>query len=84
MAKMETAVQDLAVALEELSARAERNSLATAEQQESLVSMKHQASAAQKHAGQAARDLATSINELKTTIASLEKAERITATPTEE
>ncbi len=69
MSKIEKAVQDLAVALEDLSVRVEKSVLGTTENSESLATAKNQARAAQKHAGKAALDLATVIDGLKSLIA---------------
>ena len=75
MAKLETAVQDLAVALEELSVRVERRMLSSTEQDESLTTVRNQARAVQKHAGAAALGLASAIDELKAMIERVEPAE---------
>lgn len=69
MAKMETAVQDLAVALEGLSAKVERQMLSATEQTEALATTKSQTHAAQKHAGASALGLASAIDDLKGLIA---------------
>ena len=70
MSKLEKSVQELAIALEELSVRVEKNVLAAADHGESLATSRGQAQAAQKHAGKAARELARVITDLKAMIES--------------
>lgn len=65
MSKIEKSVQDLAVALDELSVRVEKTLLANAESGESLASAKAQAALAQQHAGKAGRDLKGIIDDLR-------------------
>ncbi len=76
MSKIEQAVKDLAIALEDLSVRAERSVVAAAENAESFSSATNQSRAAQKHAGKAALELAGVIDDLKGLIA---KAESMSA-----
>ena len=72
MSKLERAVQDLAIALEDLSVRVQKSSLSASERTERLVSIQSQASMAQNHAGKAARELAGTIESLKAMIAKAE------------
>ncbi len=74
MSKMEKAVQDLAVALEELSVRAQKSVLASAENAESVAAMSEQADVAKQHADRAALDLASTITGLKAMISKYENS----------
>lgn len=58
MAKLETAVQDMAVALEELSAQAERHILNAADDREALARTRDRAGNARRHAKAVSRSLA--------------------------
>ncbi|MCI5048012.1 MAG: hypothetical protein MRY59_10955 [Aquisalinus sp.] len=76
MSKLEKSVQELAIALEELSVRVEKNILTSADRDESLTTAQGQAQVIQQHAGKAARDLASAINDLKEIIATRQASQK--------
>ncbi len=65
MRTMETAVQDLAVALDELSAKVELQRLGQSENDEMRIERNRQIDVVERKTGLAARELASIINELK-------------------
>ncbi len=65
MRTMETAVQDLAVALDELSAKVELQKLGQSENDEMRIERNRQIDVVERKAGLAARELASIINDLK-------------------
>ncbi len=76
MSKLEKSVQELAIALEELSVRVEKNILTGADRDESLTTAQAQAQVIQQHAGKAARELAGAINDLKEIIATRQASQK--------
>ncbi len=65
MRTIETAVQDLAVALDELSAKVELQKLNRSENDEVRIERNRQIDVVERKTGLAARELASIINELK-------------------
>ncbi len=65
MRTIETAVQDLAVALDELSAKIELQKLNQSENDEIRIERNRQIDVVERKTGRAARELASIINELK-------------------
>ncbi len=65
MRTMETAVQDLAVALDELSAKVELQRLGQSENDEMRIERNRQIDVVERKTGLAARELASIINDLK-------------------
>jgi hypothetical protein len=65
MRNIETAVQDLAVALDELSAKVELQKLNQSENDEVRIERNRQIDVVERKTGLAARELASIINELK-------------------
>ena len=75
MSRIESAIQDLVVSLEELSARAERQLLDAADRKEELAATQRRARAAQAQANSVALDLASIITEMRSLVDQIEPSD---------